>query len=1181
MMRKSFVVLPLILVCASARRAAAYDLIQFPPPLPVDASVSPMALAAGPDRLYVLDGKRGRVGVLSADGKLLRTAGKYGAGAEGLLGARSLTVGPDGTVFVADTGNSRIQMLDAEGKFLGHFGEKGSGPGQLDSPESVAVGSDGRVYVADTGNHRIQVFTREGVFLFGFGGKGKETGRFNGPTGVLVDDSDDVYVLDEGNNRVQKFDPRTRFMKDYPLLGERFSVDAYGFLYMLEGKRGKVKEISPAGTLLGEFGSLGSGVGQFKKPGDLAVGPDGNVLVADTGNGRIIRAQLTTKSKTARLPKNLAMKLLVSGPTSVFPYPASALAAPPLEEAAAGSTAPLKSGDIYAYLPKVGQFVALGEDGRERLRFGKKTGKDASVTSGSQGFAVSPKHGIYVADTPSHRLQRFDAKGAYQSEFAAAQGMFESRKKEGRVSSPGGVAVNEKGVVYVADTDNARVSAFSPEGAFLFSFGPKVGPHQLQEPVAVAYDDAGFVYVLDRKLKKVLKCEPSGGFVTAWGEEGTGIGKFSDPVAIAYDGRTYLYVLDRGEPRVSVFDKDGGWVTDFFARGADERSLKDPQALAVSGSRLAVSDPGMNRILTFALRPLIAPPVSVSTSASAAGAVLEWPVRQDPWISCYSIRRATQAAGPYGEVGRVKEGSFKDYSIAGPQTYYYRLAVESVTGDQGPLSQPLVVFVPASANRAAVEIATVTIGNIFSANYKWYLKNPLGKAALVNHTGMPFQSVKLSFRLKDFMDFATEQVVETLAPEQKVELPLMATLNNKILDVTEDTPIQAEFTVTYVEDGNKQSFSRAQPLKVYSRNAITWEDPRRIANFVTPKDPPVLELAREALRKAPKGPAAAENLNKDFVIAAHLWDALGALGVSFMASPNNPFEKVSEDPAFPVDYTQFPRETLKRKSGQCDDLVTLLASMLEGATVKAAVLDYPGHMAMMFDTGETEASEAGLSADLLIEHQGTLWVPLEATLVGRPIFEAIRKAAYAHREMAKAGKASIVDLRDAWQTYEPATLPMTDAPVEAPPEADTAKRFDAEAQTALELRFEVASAALRRHLASEPEDVEALNALGILCYQHGRAQEAQERFEKALSLSPADAAAANNLGSLAYAAGRYPQALERYAKAAESDPHDAGVWLNLVRASIKAGDRAKAQEYAKKAVEADPAVETTVHSLLQ
>lgn len=1143
----------------------AYDNIEYLSPLGSDSSGRQVAVAASLDRTYVYDDKKSALLIYSQEGRYLKAVGRPGSGPDGFEGSKCVAIGPEGTVFVADTGNSRIQMLDPEGKFIGRFGTRGSEPGQLSYPESVAVGGDGRVYVADTGNHRIQVFTQEGVFLFGFGVKGGLQGQFSKPKKVLVDPSDNLYVLDYGNERIQKFDSKIRFVKDFPLQGSDFTVDAYGFIYVLDSGRGKVKEINPEGTTLGEFGSLGSGRGQMKKPSEISAAPDGTLLIADTGNTRVLRVSLTTKTKTSRLPQNLSMKLLVSGPTAMIPQSAAALAS--------------AKGLLYAYVPKTGFFIALDEKGKDRLRFGRKEGKDPAVTRGARGFAVSETQGIYVADTDSNRMQVFDALGRFKLEVGAG-GMF-GKSKEGRLSGPGAVAVNEKGTIYVAESGNARVSAFNAKGDFLFAFGPKIGGLTLQNPSALVYDPEGFIYVLDRGLKKVIKCEPSGGFVSAWGEPGEGIGQFADPVAMAYDGKTYIYVLDAGNPRVSVFDKEGAWVTNFFSRGSDERGFKQPSAIAVTGSRLSIADPGQNRILSFALRPRIAPPVSISTKALAGQILLEWPQQKDPWISLFRVYRATQASGPFAELGTSTTTVFKDVQVAPETRYWYRVAVEADTQDEGPRSLPAEVFVPASINRAAVEISSITMGNIFSSNYKWYLKNPLGTAVVVNNTAQPFQNVKLAFRLKDFMDFATEKVIENLGPKERVEVPLAATLNNKILEVSEDTPIQAEFTVTFYEDGKPQRVSRTQALKVYSRNAITWEDPKRIANFITPKDPPIIDLQREALRQAPKGPPAAEFLNHNLVIAMHVWDALGAIGVRFLPSPNNPFEQISEDPAFPVDYTQFPRETLRRKSGQCDDLVTLISSMLEGATVKAAILDYPGHMALMFDTGETDSAEAGLPAGALIRYKGSLWVPLEATLIGSPFHEAARKALSAYREMVKDNKASIIDPRAAWETYEPATLPASEAPIQTPDAAEVSKKFNEESQAYLKARYDYLTERLKKKIAKDENDPELANELGIVYIQHGKTEEAVKEFTRAAELDPRNASALTNLGNLAYMDGKFDEAMGHYQKAADEDPQDAGLWMNLTRAALKSGKTAEAAEFSKKALALDPGLDSAVQSLLK
>ncbi|MFA5140487.1 MAG: tetratricopeptide repeat protein [Elusimicrobiota bacterium] len=1147
--------------CLLAAPAYPFDQIQFLDPLPLEGEGRPVALAAARDRIYVVDDKKSALHILGRDGKLIKVISEKGL----LSGPRGVALGPDGEVLVADTGNDRIQAFDADGKFLRTIGSKGSDPGQLKAPRSVAAGADGRVYVADTGNDRIQVFTREGIFLFGFGKPGKENGQFDAPTRILVDVSDHMFVLDSGNERVQVFGPQTQLRKDFTSHGEDMAADEFGFIYMLDRGRGKVNELNPEGFVLGGFGTTGKGPTEFRKAEGIAVGPLGEILVVDSGAKRIKRIRLANKLKLSRPSPGLATKLLVSGPTRTLKVDASALASE-------GDT-------LYAYIPKPGHFSAFGPDDKELFVFGRKGVKDPSATEGSQGLAVSPTLGVYAADTEGDRIQVFDPKGAHKANFAEATGLLESRSKEGRVREPKGMAISDKGMVFVADAGNRRVQIFNPDGTFISGFGPLLGPYEFRDPVALAFDAEGFVFVLDRGLRKVFKCEPSGGYIKSWGDEGEGVGHFADPVSMAYDGRSYLYVLDRGLKRVSVFDRDGKWVTNFFSGGTGERNLSEPTALAVIDDKLFIADRG--RVVAFSLHPMLAPPLEISTKAAEGEVVLSWDALKDPWVLRYRVQRSSDALGAYEEVGQSPKPEFKDPKMEAYKTYFYRVIVEATTGDQGPVSRPVEVFVPGAFNQAPVEISTVTLGNIFSSNYKWYKDHPLGKAVVVNNLNLPFEKIKLSFRLKDYTDFAAERTIERLDPLGKEEVPLVATLNNKILDVTEDTPIQAEITLTYFEKGEKKDVSVALPLKVYSRNAITWEDPQRIANYVTPKDTPVLDLARDILRDPPKGTEGTEYLDKSLVIAMRLWAGLSSMGVRFVPSPNNPFETVSEDPAFPVDYTQFPRETLRRKSGECDDLATMLASMLEGAAVRSALLDYPGHIALMFDTGESDPIEVGLPPESLVEYGGTLWIPLEPTMLGSPFESASRKAAAAYKEMSAQGKAGVIDLRSAWKGFEPATLPPSDQETLKPDAADYAKRFDGSSADALKARFAFLTGTFKKTLAEAPEDIQALNHLGMVYAQHGEPEEAEAQFDLALSIDGSDAGTLNNLGNLAYMRNYYEDARSSYEKAAEKDPDDAGVWMNLVRTALKLMERSQAEEYGKKALAIDPSLKGAIDALMK
>ncbi|MBI4371218.1 MAG: tetratricopeptide repeat protein [Elusimicrobia bacterium] len=1142
---------------AGAPAARAYDSIRFLEPVRSREMVRPLAAASSGDRLYVADGKAQALLIYDAEGRFLKSVA--------FREPRGVAVGPDGRVCVADAGTDRVQVLDRDGGLLFSFGARGSDPGRLRGPESVAVGPDGRLYVADTGNDRVQVFTPEGLLLFAFGRAGKEPGRFRSPARVSVDPSGGIYVFDRGNGRVQKFDARAGFVREYPSTGDDAVVDDHGFLYVLDGSEGRVVEREPGGAVLGRFGSYGSDAGQFKKARGVAVAPDGILLVLDTGNGRVQRVALTNKSKTAPLPSDPEAALSLSGPSRSWPLAASAVA--PFGD------------DLFAYLPSSGAFVLLGPDGAQKARFGSSQGKDGGVTRGVGGLAAVPKRGLYASDTPDDRLQRFDLDGRWRANIGETQGFFESRAKEGRLSGPAGVAASEAGtVVYVADAGNRRVQAFNPEGVFLFSIGPGLGSFQLQEPVAVAWDKAGFLYVADKGLKKIFKCEPSGAFLSAWGDEGEGPGQLREPASLAVDERGDVYVLDARLRRVSVFDRAGRWLTDFLSGGRGPGELLGPAGLAAQDGRLVIADRGGGRIVSYDLRLRPAAPVAVSTAAKEGVVALSWRPADDPWVDGYQVLRSTLPGGPFGVVGRTKEAAFQDSAVAPERTYWYRAAAVARTGDVGPAGPAAAVFVAGAVNRAPVEISTVALGGIFAADYKRYLKSPVGRAVVTNNLNVPFRNVKLTFKLKDYMDFGFDTEIQALEPRQSVEVPLIATLNNKVLEVTEDTPVQAEFILSYFQDGQPKTAVLTKPLRLYSRNAISWDDPRKIVSFVTYKDEPVKAFragAAAAFKNLPAPP-----LDPAVTAALRIWSALAEHGLQFAANPANPFAQAHDDPNFPVDYTQYPRETLQRRSGQCSDLTSLYAALLRNDEVRSAVIDYPGHMALMFDTGAEDAVEAGLPSELLVEREGTMWIPVETTAVGRPFLEAVSKAAYAYKAESEQGRARVFDVDAAFAEHEPVSMPPTDFSPAPPDAAALRRRFDEQAEPLAKESRRFLAKHYEDRLQAAPQDADARLQLGIVAYRFGDRAAAAEEFRRVLTVDPGNAAALNNLGGVAFLAGDYAQAEASFLQAAETDPADPDIWLNLLKVEVKLKKPDQAREYGAKTVALAGAYKPVVDGLV-
>jgi DNA-binding beta-propeller fold protein YncE len=199
-----------------------------------------------------------------------------------------------GNVFVADDVD-RVQKFSPLGVFLGSWGMAGTAEGQFAAPSGLAVDAQGNVYVADWGNNRIQKFSGDGNFLAAWGGLGSGNGQFLGPVAVAWGGGT-VYVVDQNNHRIQKFDENGGFIGAWGQLGS-----ADGKLYWPRGiavtggevyvtdNYDRVQRFDTDGNFQLRWGITGSSLGQFNNPMNLAVGPSGDVYVADGGNHRIQR----------------------------------------------------------------------------------------------------------------------------------------------------------------------------------------------------------------------------------------------------------------------------------------------------------------------------------------------------------------------------------------------------------------------------------------------------------------------------------------------------------------------------------------------------------------------------------------------------------------------------------------------------------------------------------------------------------------------------------------------------------------------------------------------------------------------------------------------------------------------------------------------------------------------------
>jgi sugar lactone lactonase YvrE len=268
----------------------------------------PRGIEVGPDGLlYVADAAGHKITVFNPDGSIAREWGRKGT-ADGTFNEPwGVAVAPNGDVFVADTWNHRIQKFDSTGRLLAKWGSfvdasgaSGSHPGSFWGPRDIAIAPNGNVLVSDTGNKRVQVFDSDGRFLTMFGGNGSAPGEFSEPVGIAVDADGNVYVADTWNQRIQKFDSAYRPVEQFPVPAWEsrsvvnkpyLSVDDEGNIVYSEPERHRVVVAGPSGEQVAAIGALGASPGSFNNPTGVAIGPSGQLFVADGRNSRIVRYQ--------------------------------------------------------------------------------------------------------------------------------------------------------------------------------------------------------------------------------------------------------------------------------------------------------------------------------------------------------------------------------------------------------------------------------------------------------------------------------------------------------------------------------------------------------------------------------------------------------------------------------------------------------------------------------------------------------------------------------------------------------------------------------------------------------------------------------------------------------------------------------------------------------------------------
>ena len=250
-----------------------------------------------------------------------------------------------------------------------------------------------------------------------------------------------------------------------------------------------------------------------------------------------------------------------------------------------------------------------------------------------------------------------------------------------------------------------------------------------------------------------------------------------------------------------------------------------------------------------------------------------------------------------------------------------------------------IIRLGAGSAKANIDIPEIRFDPIFPVFYKHYDDNPVGEVVILNAEKGSIKNVRVSFFVNQYMAGPKESaVIEEVKKGESISVPLYALFTDNVLSITEGTKVTANITVAYELGSRDMVFEKTETIRMYDRNAMTWDDDRKAAAFVTAKDPEVLKFAKSIAGLVREHPNRAVNLN--FRIGMGLFESLSLLGVNYVIDPQTPYAEFSKD-AMALDYLQFPVQTLSYKAGDCDDLSICYATMLESTGIETAFITIP------------------------------------------------------------------------------------------------------------------------------------------------------------------------------------------------------------------------------------------------
>ncbi len=476
---------------------------------------------------------------------------------------------------------------------------------------------------------------------------------------------------------------------------------------------------------------------------------------------------------------------------------------------------------------------------------------------------------------------------------------------------------------------------------------------------------------------------------------------------------------------------------------------------------------------------------------------------------------------------------------------------------------------------AVVSITKTTISHnpIFRSLHRYYESEPFVKVGLKNISDADLP-VNVSLFVPTMMDNPHSESV-TLPPKSDEEYDIGISFSSDVLTskkATFDNLVQPEVKVSYKQGGEeKLAQKKMESSYVLGKGKLTWSNPDMIACYVTPADAVVDKFARNFIQyftPVLNDYFGRSNLGRAII----LYDALGTHGLVYNIDLETPFLDIADDKSA-FDTVKYPGDMLRDKIGDCDDLTALYGSLLANLGIETMFLDVfkpgAGHIFLMFDSGvkPDDVTKYFLDENEVVVLNDKVWIPIEATLVGKPFFSAWKQGSLKYNEMKAENYVNEISVKEASAIYLAGSHITPDMPMPTIDGINDLLKEDIK-QYGMWLEQIVYNSVGSRLVAAED-----YYDAGVKYMEFKRFKEAVEMLETAINMKPVFPDAINTLGVCYTKLEEYAKAIEFYEEALQQAGEHAGYMLNIAITQFMLGNKGLAKQRYDEVVMIDPMFE--------